>query len=643
MECLKFENKLAAPFYAFCFIFIVWQLQTADCRSFSVDYEKDCFLKDGKPFQYVSGSIHYSRVPRFYWQDRLKKMYMAGLNSIQTYVPWNFHEPIQGIYNFKGDRDLEHFLDLANQTGLLVILRPGPYICAEWEMGGLPSWLLQKPDIVLRSTDPDYLQAVDSWLNVLLPKIRKWLYNNGGNVISVQVENEYGSYFACDYNYLRHLKVMFQYFLGESTVLFTTDGNTDWEMTCGTLQGLYATIDFGTDTNITEAFMRQRKFQPNGPLVNSEFYTGWLDHWGDVHAFVKSENITSMLMEMFALGVNVNMYMFEGGTNFGYWNGAEFNERYLPVVTSYDYDAPLSEAGDPTEKLFAIKSVISKFFSVPAGPMPPPTQKYAYGYISLKKVSCITELLDDLCPQGPVHSYYPITFEEMKQSYGYMLYRTKLPKAFQTPTPLISPLNGIHDRGYVLINGLYQGVMERDTTLVLNVTGQEGDYLDILVENMGRINFGSNINERKGLVSNLYFGNYILTDWLIYALSFDEAVSSGLLQAEMRHDHSTVRRIENLKGPTVYKGTLEIPDVAWDTFLNLKRWTKGQVWINGVNLGRYWSKKGPQQTLFVPGPILSTSAPNNITLLELEEASSTTQVLFMNRPQLNNTVMSGDH
>ncbi|KAG2458863.1 BGAL galactosidase, partial [Polypterus senegalus] len=215
-------------------------------RSFSVDYEKDCFLKDGKPFQYVSGSIHYSRVPRFYWQDRLKKMYMAGLNSIQTYVPWNFHEPIQGIYNFKGDRDLEHFLDLANQTGLLVILRPGPYICAEWEMGGLPSWLLQKPDIVLRSTDPDYLQAVDSWLNVLLPKIRKWLYNNGGNVISVQVENEYGSYFACDYNYLRHLKVMFQYFLGESTVLFTTDGNTDWEMTCGTLQGLYATIDFGT-------------------------------------------------------------------------------------------------------------------------------------------------------------------------------------------------------------------------------------------------------------------------------------------------------------------------------------------------------------------------------------------------------------
>ncbi|XP_041931406.1 beta-galactosidase-1-like protein isoform X3 [Alosa sapidissima] len=332
----------------------------SESRTFSIDYKNNCFIKDGKPFQYVSGSIHYSRIPRYYWKDRLLKMYMAGLNAIQVYVPWNFHEPVQGVYNFEGGRDLEHFLGLANETGLLVILRPGPYICAEWEMGGLPAWLLEKPNIMLRTADTDYLQAVSSWFAMLLPRMERWLYSQGGNIISVQVENEYGSYFACDYNYLRHLRTLVQNFLGEDTVLFTTDGNTDREMVCGTLQGLYATIDFGTDTNISTAFDRQRRFEPRGPLVNSEFYTGWLDHWGDRHASVDAQKVSKMLGEMLAMGANVNMYMFEGGTNFGYWNGADHDSRYRSVVTSYDYNAPLNEAGDPTEKLLVIRDVISK-------------------------------------------------------------------------------------------------------------------------------------------------------------------------------------------------------------------------------------------------------------------------------------------
>uniref|UniRef100_A0A4W6FKC9 Galactosidase, beta 1-like n=1 Tax=Lates calcarifer TaxID=8187 RepID=A0A4W6FKC9_LATCA len=596
---------------------LYYLLQVSGERSFSIDYKHNCFLKDGKPFQYISGSIHYSRIPRYYWRDRLVKMYMTGLNAIQVYVPWNFHEAVQGVHNFTGDRDLEHFLDLANQTGLLVILRPGPYICAEWEMGGLPAWLLQKPNIILRSADTDYAQAVSNWLAVLLPKMKPWLYINGGNIISVQVENEYGSYYACDYNYMRHLRTLFRFFLGEDTVLFTTDGNTDKEMTCGTLEGLYATVDFGTDTNVTEAFSRQRRFEPRGPLVNSEFYTGWLDHWGDQHAVVDAQKVSRVLGEMLTMGANVNMYMFEGGTNFGYWNGADHDTRFRSVVTSYDYDAPLSEAGDPTEKLLAIRDVIKKYF----------------GTSNSTKVVCLI-LLNTLSPLGPVKSQHPLTFEEMKQYYGYMLYRTTLPRDLSEPTPLISPLNGVHDRAYVSVNGVFRGLLERDTALVMNITGQQGDTVDILVENMGRVNFGSKINDYKGLLSNLILGKDVLTDWKIYPLDIDGAIAARWPHSDSRKYFPTPQK-EPLPGPAIYMGTLQPNGLAWDTFLKLYEWTKGQVWINGVNLGRYWPARGPQQTLYIPGPLLSTSLPNNITVLELEGAPAHLRVLFMDRPQLS--------
>ncbi|CAN9497825.1 unnamed protein product [Ophioblennius macclurei] len=606
-------------------------------RSFSIDYKNNCFLKDGKPLQYISGSIHYSRIPQYYWKDRLTKMYMTGLNAVQVYVPWNYHESIQGIYNFTGDRDLEHFLDLANQTGLLVILRPGPYICAEWEMGGLPAWLLQKPNIVLRSADTDYLEAVSNWLAVLLPKMKPWLYVNGGNIITVQVENEYGSYFACDYNYMRHLQTLFRFFLGEDTVLFTTDGNTDKEMTCGTLQGLYATVDFGTDTNISEAFKRQRRFEPRGPLVNSEFYTGWLDHWGDQHAVVDTQKVVKVLQEMLTMGANVNMYMFEGGTNFGYWNGADLDTRFRSVVTSYDYDAPLTEAGDPTEKLLAIRDIITQFREIPSGPMPPATPKFAYGFVTLQKVGNLSSLLNIISPLGPVKSQHPLTFEELKQYYGFVLYRTTLPRDLSEPTPLISPLNGVHDRAYVSVNGVYQGLLERDTTLVMNVTGQQGDTIDILVENMGRVNFGSKINDHKGLLSSLILGRDILTDWQIYPLDIDGAISAGWPQSDGPKSFPIHLR-ESSTGPAFYTGTLQPNGLTWDTFLKLNEWQKGQVWINGVNLGRYWPARGPQKTLYVPGPLLNSNLPNKITVLELERAPAQLRVLFMDRPLLNITV-----
>lgn len=601
-------------------------LRNTTRRTFAIDYQHNRFLKDGQPFRYISGSIHYSRVPRFYWKDRLLKMKMAGLNAIQTYVPWNFHELQPGKYQFSGDQDMEYFIRLAQELDLLVILRPGPYICAEWDMGGLPAWLLDKESIVLRSSDPDYLAAVDKWLGVLLPKIKPLLYQNGGPIITVQVENEYGSYFACDYDYMRFLLKRFRYYLGEDVVLFTTDGANEKLLQCGTLQGLFATVDFGAGSSITNAFQTQRKSEPKGPLVNSEFYTGWIDHWGQPHSTVSTEAVTSSLSDMLAQGANVNMYMFIGGTNFAYWNGA--NMPYQAQPTSYDYDAPLSEAGDLTDKYFAVREVIGKFEKLPEGFIPPTTPKFAYGKVAMEKLKTVEEALGVLCPHGPTKSRYPLTFTQVKQYFGFVLYRTTFPQNFSTPTPLTAPLYGVHDRAYVAVDGVPQGVLDRNGLLTLNIMGRAGATLDILVENMGRVNFGSKINDFKGLVANLTLNYSTLMDWTIFPLDTEEAVRNHLGGCDDRDSNLFLRSPAHHSSaymlPTFYVGNFSIPtgipDLPQDTFMLFPGWTKGQVWINGFNLGRYWSTRGPQMTLFVPKHILVTSAPNNITVLELEHA-----------------------
>ncbi|XP_055573483.1 beta-galactosidase-1-like protein isoform X2 [Falco biarmicus] len=645
---------------------------SSPARSFQLDYEENCFRKDGAPFRYISGSIHYARVPRPAWRDRLLKMYMSGLSAVQVYVPWNYHEPLPGVYDFAGDRDVEAFLDLTAELGLLVILRPGPYICAEWEMGGLPAWLLWKPDIVLRSSDPDYLAAVDSWLHVLLPKIKPRLYQHGGNIISVQVENEYGSYYACDYGYLRHLLGSFRALLGSEVLLFTTDSIQAEELRCGTLQGLYATIDFGPDSNVTEAFGAQRRVEPRGPLVNSEYYTGWLDYWGEAHASTSSASVARGLEDMLQLGANVNMawaglglwlqqggsgawraptgsvevvtelfgvscrYMFHGGTNFVYWSGADFKDQYKPVTTSYDYDAPLSEAGDPTEKLFAIRTVISKFQSLPVGPMPPATLKYAYGWVALRKYADLLDLLDVLCPSGPIQSQFPLTFEAIKQAHGFVLYRTQLPWDVLDPAVLGTPPHHVCDRGYVMLQKEYRGTLERDGQTTLCVTGRAGETLDVLLENMGRISFGANVSDFKGFLGNLSLDSSPLSNWLIYPLAIDTAVQQGWPHTAPPQSSSGGRA-----GPAFYTGTFETPGIAWDTFVKFPGWSKGQLWINGFNLGRYWPRRGPQQTLFVPGSVLHVGRPNNITVLELEGAPSTPLLLFLDRPLFNRTLSHG--
>ncbi|XP_045337295.1 beta-galactosidase-1-like protein isoform X3 [Leopardus geoffroyi] len=582
-------------------------LPQAGTRSFLVDRENDRFLLDGAPFRYVSGSLHYFRVPRVLWADRLLKMRMSGLNAVQFYVPWNYHEPEPGVYNFNGSRDLTAFLNEASIADLLVILRPGPYICAEWEMGGLPAWLLQKPEIQLRTSDPDFLAAVDSWFKVLLPKLYPWLYHNGGNIISIQVENEYGSYKACDFTYMRHLAGLFRALLGDRILLFTTDGPEG--LKCGSLQGLYTTVDFGPADNMTEIFALLRKYEPHGPLVNSEYYTGWLDYWGQNHSTRSISAVTKGLENMLKSGASVNMYMFHGGTNFGYWNGADEKGRFLPITTSYDYDAPISEAGDPTPKLFALRNVISKD-----------------GYL--------LSFLDILCPHGPIRSILPMTFEAVKQDHGFMLYRTYLTHTVSEPTQLWVPNNGVHDRAYVMVDGVFQGVLERNMKHQLFLMGKMGAKLDILLENMGRLSFGSNSSDFKGLLEPPVLGQTALTQWLMFPLKVDKLVKWWFPLPLLRSSHPQAP-----SGPTFYSTTFSILGEGGDTFLFLPGWTKGQVWINGFNLGRYWTRQGPQQTLYVPRPLLfSRGALNKITLLELENVPSEPQIQFLDRPILNSTL-----
>ncbi|XP_068543710.1 beta-galactosidase-1-like protein isoform X6 [Anas acuta] len=575
---------------------------TAPARSFQLDYEHDCFLRDGVPFRYVSGSIHYARVPRPAWRDRLLKMYMSGLNALQVYVPWNYHEPLPGVYDFSGDRDVEVFLDLTAELGLLVILRPGPYICAEWEMGGLPAWLLWQSDIVLRSSDPAFLAAVDSWLHVLLPKIKPRLYQNGGNIISVQVENEYGSYYACDYNYLRHLLGSFRALLGSEVLLFTTDGAQAEELRCGTLQGLYATVDFGPGSNLTEAFGAQRGVEPRGPLVNSEYYTGWLDYWGGAHASTSAAQVARGLADMLRLGANVNMYMFHGGTNFAYWSGADLKAQYKPVTTSYDYDAPLSEAGDPTEKLFAIRTVISQFQPLPVGPMPPATPKYAYGRVDLRKYADLLDVLDVLSPSGPIRSQFPLTFEAIKQTHGFVLYHTQLPRDIPAPAPLSAPPHGVP--GDAGAGRAEHAACDRQGR------GRAGRAPG----EHGQAQLRGQLQRLQGLAGEPLLG-----------------LQPAQQLAHLPPGHRRCR-------PAFYTGTFETPGIAWDTFVKFPGWSKGQLWINGFNLGRYWPRRGPQQTLFVPGSVLRVGCPNNITVLELEGAPPSPFLLFLDQPLLNSTL-----
>ena len=545
----------------------------------------------------------------------------AGLNAVQTYVPWNFHETVPGQFNFTGDKDLGAFLHAAQDAHLLVILRAGPYICGEWDMGGLPSWLLRNEGIALRTSDPVYLEYVDRWMSNLLPLVSAYLYDNGGPIITVQVENEYGSYYACDRNYLQHLNSVFRQYLGPNVVLFTTDGAGDNYLKCGTLvPSLYATVDFGITSDPAQYFKAQRDYEPKGPLVNSEFYTGWLDHWGEPHQTRNSVEVASTLNLILKLNASVNMYMFEGGTNFAFWNGANAGSTYQPQPTSYDYNAPLTEAGDPWEKYVLISNVISSYSpSKPIPYTPLTSQKGAYGNVYM---TAAVGLFD--APQlvmNQVTADMPVTMEYLNQSFGFVMYSTKLPTELQGKASANLTISGLHDRGVVYIGGILQGIGMRqdpvtsDVTLSVSIPSGATD-LDIVVENMGRINYGSLINDSKGILGMVELDGKELTQWVSKSIPLNDTalIPFQPLNGTSRPPNSTV----------FFRGTFRFDGQTYDTFLNVSGWSKGVAFVNGYNLGRYWPVKGPQQTLYVPGTYLrSTSELNELILFEIDHAPCT--------------------
>jgi beta-galactosidase len=462
----------------------------AQQHSFGIDYDRNTFVLDGKPFRYVSGSIHYFRVHPALWNDRLTKVRAAGFNAVQIYVEWSLHEPSLGHFTFGGHANLDTFLHLAWDNGLFVVLRPGPFIDAERDFGGLPPWLLRDRDIKIRTSDKAYLDKVELWFDKLLPMLKPHLVQNGGPIIMVQVENEYGSYGTatnnCDLTYLVQLRDLIKRHLGNETLLFSTDGGSYEELRCSKIPGVYQTVDFGPGEGYQKNFNIMRKVEPRGPLVNSEYYPGWFDAWSVPHMTVNSSSVAADLDGMLHMGANVNVYLVHGGTSFGFKSGSNQNvgKQFENIVTSYDYDAPISEAGDLTEKYYVLKNVIKKYLRIPDIKVTNST-KVSYGDIAMWPLVTVFESLPYLSPKS-VTNKIPLTFEEINQNYGIVLYETVIKNIYMKPAKL-EVKGGVRDRAHVYVDDEFQGYLDRKGDIsAVGIFVEKGQRLKILVENQER-------------------------------------------------------------------------------------------------------------------------------------------------------------
>lgn len=553
------------------------------------------FFYNRKPVRILSGAIHYFRVVPEYWKDRLLKLKACGLNTVETYVAWNLHEPEKDKFCFHGIADIVKFIETAQELGLFVIVRPGPYICAEWEFGGLPGWLLGDPKMKLRCWNEPFLLRVDAFFDVLMEKLKPLLCTNGGPIMAIQVENEYGSY-GNDKKYLQYLKKSLIN-RGIDVPLFTSDGPTDLMLRGGTLPGVLKTVNFGSKPE--EALEKLREYEKHGPVMCMEYWNGWFDHWGEEHHTRSHENSAETLDKMLELGYSVNLYMFHGGTNFGFYNGANYQEKYEPTITSYDYDSPLTEDGETTPKYHAFREVIKKYADVEDIKLPCPIPKKAYGKFELNKKQGLFECINDL--SQAVESSYPMPMEQVGQSLGFILYRSTVKGPHEN---CILDITEVHDRAMVYVNGKLAGVIyrgEENNKLTLNFEKDE-NTLDILVENMGRVNYGKHLMDPKGITESVRLDYQFHFGWSIYPLPLDNINNISYNNESLS------------EGTVFYKGTFQVDDIA-DTFLCLEGWKKGVVFINGFNIGRYW-EIGPQKTLYIPGPLLK-KGDNDIVVFEL--------------------------
>ncbi|GAA2011651.1 glycoside hydrolase family 35 protein [Microbacterium ulmi] len=573
------------------------------------------FLLDGKPHRILSGAMHYPRVHPDQWRDRIRKARLMGLNAIETYVAWNAHEPVRGQWDASGPLDLGRYLDLIAEEGLHAIVRPGPYVCAEWHNGGLPTWLTADASMTLRSSDPRYLDAVAGYLDRVNEIVAPRQIDRGGSVILVQIENEYGAY-GNDKAYLGEL-IRLTRAAGITVPLTQVDQPIPHMLENGGHEGLHKTGSFGS--RIHERLATLREHQPVGPLMCMEFWCGWFDHWGEKHHTTAIQDAAADLDALLAAGASVNIYMFHGGTNFALTNGANDSGRYLPMVTSYDYDAPLSEAGEVTDKFRAFRDVIAKHAPVPDAELPAASDAPVLS-VALASVGDPLPLVATDRGEFGV----PPTLDELGSDLVLAEYTASVAHAGVLDAD-------VRDYAWARLDGRPVGTLQRtvgDLALALPSAGE----LRLLVEETGRVNYDERIGEPKGLVGAARLdGAAIPGRWRVRTYDVP-ALSRAVTDAATRAPAIVANG--RAAGPAGLYATFEL-DASADLFLDTSGWGKGFAWVNGFFLGRYW-RRGPQRTLYVPAPVTRAGA-NDVVAVELEAMTDAT-ARFVARPDLGHEV-----
>lgn len=547
---------------------------------------KGSFLLDGKAFVIKAAELHYARIPSDYWEQRIEMCKALGMNTICLYVFWNYHEEEEGLYHFEGERDLAKFLALCQKHDMWVILRPGPYVCAEWEMGGLPWWLLKKEDMNLRSQNPDFMAAVGRFQRRLAQELEPFMMKNGGNILMVQVENEFGSY-GQDKAYMSALRDTLRHVGWEDTPLFQCDWSSNFQKNA--LDDLIWTLNFGTNAKPLQQFGTLREIRPEAPLMCSEYWSGWFDGWGRKHETRSADAMVKGIAEMLENNISFSLYMTHGGTSFGHWAGAN-NTHFSPDCTSYDYDAPINEQGAANEKYHKLRALLQKYSDKKLPEIPK-----AKAIIAIPEIQFHSQASLESNVKRSLNSPSPLSFEAMDFGYGSAIYSCRLPACDQG----YLRITDAHDfvRVYVndrLVGELYRGLKEQHTLKMPAV--KEGDELRIFVEAMGRINYSRMIHDHKGitekveLLSRSASGHelcYTLKNWEIQLIDARDV-------PEKWEDLTA-----NQPKAAYYKGSFNLKKIG-DSFLDMSSWGKGFVWVNEHCLGRFW-KVGPQQTLYCPG------------------------------------------
>ena len=596
--------KKALSVFLLTMVCALWHPDTT-CAAQTFKVGQKTFLLDGKPFVVKAAEMHYPRIPRPYWEHRIQMCKALGMNTICIYVFWNIHEQREGEFNFTDNNDVAAFCRLAQKNGMYVIVRPGPYVCAEWEMGGLPWWLLKKKDIRLREQDPYFMKRVKLFEQKVGEQLAPLTIQNGGPIIMIQVENEYGSY-GEDKPYISDIRDCLRSIYGSELTLFQCDWSSNFEK--NGLDDLVWTMNFGTGANIDQQFRRLGELRPNAPKMCSEFWSGWFDKWGAQHETRPAKDMVEGMDEMLSKGISFSLYMTHGGTSFGHWAGAN-SPGFAPDVTSYDYDAPINEYGQVTSKFWELRTMMQKYSDQKLPAVPKPVAPI----ITVPKFE-LTEFAPLLQADGKEASGAIRTFEEMDMGWGTMIYTTKLPE-IKAKSILTADF---HDFAQVFINGKYIGKIDRvknEKSLTLPPVSKDAE-LTIIVEGMGRINFGRAIKDFKGIVSDLtitseyddmetiwkplQWSNTAITD------DYDTAVKTLALKP--------LPAGQDILKPGYHRGYFNLKKVG-DTFLNFETWGKGQVWVNGYAMGRIWSI-GPQQTLYIPGCWLKKGR-NEIIILDV--------------------------